>query len=131
MNFATNFVVFAPPSLVFSERGRLQSATFPFSFPAHALGDSLIFNFQLSTVNCQLSTDQFHAARSSQSSQCCREDGHHHLDDVPPEILVLHNDKQTLSVLRTSPPWRGRAVRFVGHFVLKVNTWFGFSLGTF
>ena len=72
-----------------------------------------------------------HAARSSQSSQCCREDGHHHLDDVPPEILVLHNDKQTLSVLRTSPPWRGRAVRFVGHFVLKVNTWFEFSLGAF
>ena len=59
------------------------SATFPFLFYCGLLS-TFAQRVGWSTVNCQLSTDQFHATRSSQSSQRCREDGHHHLDDVPP-----------------------------------------------
>ena len=118
-------------SFVIFKRGRLQpSATFSFSFSCGLLS-TFAQRVGWSTVNCQLSTDQLHAARSSQSSQRCREDGHHHLDDVPPEILVLHDDKQTLSVLRTSPPVDGESRPVCRAFCFKVNTWFEFSLGTF
>ena len=48
-NIAPFFYYIIMELLLETTKGKIAiSATFPFLFPAHALGDSLIFNFQLS-----------------------------------------------------------------------------------
>jgi len=68
-----------------------------------------------------------HATRGSHSSQRCRQDRHHHLNDGSPKLFVLH-DQDPLCPSDISP-MKGesrpacRAFCFLG-----VNTWFWFSL---
>ena len=51
-----------------------------------AFRDPALLHFTFS-----FSQHAFHATRGSHSSQRCRQDGHHHLNDGSPKIFVFHN----------------------------------------
>ena len=68
-----------------------------------------------------------HATRGSHSSQRCRQDRHHHLNDGSPKIFILH-DQDPLCPSDISPMEGESRPACRAFCFLGVNTWFWFSL---